>query len=248
MKEKTLKKIYNALLVFAVFNCMLLIIVYNNPDFSVNFSILADYKGIILKAYGLTLLISLVSLVLSLLMGLILFFMSISKKLFFRYFYTVYTQIALGVPLLVHIIVLYFFFTSAIGINNAIVAGTLILSGYMAAYFAKTFEGAYNAIDDQQFKIMHIMQIPKHIRMRKIIMPQIIQNTLPALTSHFSLLIKSTALLSLISVPEFTQSINVFNSKSFDFVTGYITLAIGYLLITIPLGYLAKWLSKKVVN
>lgn len=248
MKSNSLEKLFNGVIVLAILAILALIVIYNNPYLSINFTHLVQYKHLILQAFILTLGISIISLLLSLAWGLLLFFMSISKYLYLNYLYEVYTQVALGVPLLVHVIVIYFFFTSAIGIDNPITAGTLILSGYMAAYFAKTFEGAYHAIDEQQFKIMHILQLPKTACMTKVIMPQIITNTLPTLTSHFSLLIKSTALLSLISVPEFTHSINLFNSKSFDFVTGYMTLAIGYLIITIPLSYFAKWLNKKVVN
>lgn len=248
MKEETLKKIWNALIVVAFFNILILFVIYRNPDFKINLSSLEEYGGLIGGAYLRTIYLSIVSLVISLNFGVILFLMSISKRLYLKYFYSIYTQVALGVPLIVHIIVLYFFFTSALGIKNPIVAGILILSGYMAAYFAKTFQGAYQAIDEQQFNIIHILQLPRRVAMRKIIAPQIMKSTLPTLTSHFSLLVMSTALLSLISVPEFTYSINAFNSKSFEFVTGYVVLAIGYLLITIPLNYTAKWLNKKVVE
>lgn len=246
MKTSQLKKFYNGLLVFAVINLLILFVIFQNPDFVFRPNAFVNYGPLFLKAYGLTLGISVISLITSFILGIVLFLMSISKHLFFNYLYETYTQVALGVPLLVHVIVIYFFFTSAIGIKSPIVAGICILSGYISAYFAKTFQGAYNAIDEQQFKIMHILGLPKHVQMRKIIMPQILTNTLPTLTSHFSLLVKSTALLSLISVPEFTQYINIFNSQTFEFVTGYMTLAIGYLLITIPLSFLAKWFSQKV--
>lgn len=241
-----LKKFYNGLLVFAVINLLALFVIYQNPDFIIKPDTLLQYSPLLLKAYGLTIGISIISLAISFLLGMLLFLMSISKHLFLNYLYEAYTQVALGVPLLVHVIVIYFFFTSAIGIKSPVIAGICILSGYISAYFAKTFEGAYHAIDEQQFKIMHILGLPPSIQMKKIIMPQILTNTLPTLTSHFSLLVKSTALLSLISVPEFTQYINIFNSQTFAFVTGYITLAIGYLLITIPLSFLTKWLSQKV--
>lgn len=243
MKEEKLKKIYNILIVFAIFNAIILFVVHNNPDFNINLNALSEYKALIGKAYIVTIGISIVSLILSIAFGFVLFLMSISEKLFMKYLYEAYTQIALGVPLLVHIVVLYFFLASALGIKSPIIAGILILSGYMSAYFAKTFQGAYNAIEDQQFKIMHTLGLSKSVCMKKIIMPQIIKNTLPTLTSHFSLLIKSTALLSLISVPEFTNYINIFNSQTLQFVTGYVFLAIGYLVITIPLSYMAKKLN-----
>ncbi|MGL4737564.1 MAG: amino acid ABC transporter permease [Cellulosilyticaceae bacterium] len=246
MNTLKLKKFYNGLLVFAVLNLLALFIIYQNPDFTLKLGVLFSYAPLLFKAYGLTIGISMISLVVSFLLGILLFLMSISKNLFLKYLYETYTQIALGVPLLVHVIVVYFFFTSAIGIKSPIIAGICILSGYISAYFAKTFEGAYHAIDPQQFKIMHTLGLPRSIQMKKIIMPQILMSTLPTLTSHFSLLVKSTALLSLISVPEFTQFINIFNSQTFEFVTGYMLLAMGYLLITIPLSFLAKWLSQKV--
>lgn len=248
MKEKTLKKIWDLLVVFTIFNMIFLLVIYKNPDFTFNSIILGQYVGLLGQGYFYTIGISIISLILSLVFSGLLFAMSISKHKWLNYFYTCFTQIALGVPLMVHIIVLYFFLTSAIGIRNPLVGGTLILSLYMSCYFAKTFEGAYKDISPQQFKMMHILGLPKHICMIKIILPQMIKVTLPTLTSHFALLVKSTALLSLISVPEFTQMINLFNSKTLEFVTGYVLLAIGYLAITIPLSICANWLNKKVVQ
>lgn len=248
MSEKTWKKIWDILVVIAFFNLVALFVIYKNPDFKINVEALGRYGPLLLQGYGQTILISIVALGLSLLFSAGLFVMSISKHQSLNYFYNVLTQIGLGVPLMVHVIVLYFFLTSAMGIKDPLIGGTLILSLYMACYFAKTFEGAYRSISEQQFKMMHILQLPKHICMRKIILPQMIKSTLPTLTSHFALLVKSTALLSLISVPEFTQFINLFNSRTLEFVTGYMVLAIGYLTITIPLSLFANWLNKKVVN
>lgn len=248
MSEKVLEKIYSFLVVFAIINGIILFVIYKNPDFVFNIGSLLEYKDLILKSYLLTIGISLISIVISCVFGLLLFLMSISKRFYLKYLYEVYTQVALGVPLIVHVVVLYFFLTSAMGIKNPIIAGVLILSGYISAYFAKTFEGAYKSIDEQQFKIMHILSLPKNVCLKRIILPQIIKGTLPALTSNFSLLVKSTALLSLISVPEFTNYINIFNSQTLQFVTGYVALAIGYLIITIPLSILTKKLEKMVVK
>ncbi|MGL5676072.1 MAG: ABC transporter permease subunit [Cellulosilyticaceae bacterium] len=248
MNEKTWKKIWDILVVFAVFNIIILFVIYKNPDFTINAEAVERYGHLLLQGYGQTILISIVSLFLSLGFSGILFGMSISKHTSLKYFYNVLTQIGLGVPLMVHVIVLYFFLTSAMGIKDPLIGGTLILSLYMACYFAKTFEGAYHAIAPQQFKMMHMLQLPRSVCMGKIIVPQMIRSTLPTLTSHFALLVKSTALLSLISVPEFTQFVNLFNSRTLEFVTGYVLLAVGYLTITIPLSLCANWLNKRMVN
>ncbi len=242
------KQARDILIVINVFALLLVFVVTNNPDFNINIDSLAKYGNLITEGYRRTIWLSLIALVISLAISAILFFMTTSKQGALRYFYIAFTQVMLGVPLMVHIIVLYFFLTSAMGIRDPIVGGTLILSLYMSCYFAKTFEGAYNDISPQQFKMMHILQLPKRICITKIILPQVIKATLPTLTSHFALLVKSTALLSLISVPEFTQYINLFNSRTLDFVTGYIVLAFGYLTITIPLSFFAYWLNKKVGN
>ncbi len=242
------KQARDILVVVVIFALILAFVVSRNPDFTVNISSLARYSNLITEGYLRTIWLSVVSLVISLAFSGVLFVMVICKIDSLRYFYIAFTQIMLGVPLMVHVIVLYFFLTSAMGIKDPIIGGTLIISLYMSCYFAKTFEGAYNDISSQQFKMMHILQLPKTVCATKIILPQMIKATLPTLTSHFALLVKSTALLSLISVPEFTQYINLFNSRTLDFVTGYITLAVGYLTITIPLSFFAYWLNKKVGN
>ncbi|OON95604.1 MAG: hypothetical protein ATN36_07950 [Epulopiscium sp. Nele67-Bin005] len=248
MKKDTLGKLRDIFIVVLIFVGLCMFVVNQNPDFKINLDSLHNYRELLLKGYWQTIWISIVSLIGSLFFGGILFFMCISKIQVLRYLYIAFTQIALGVPLMVHVIVLYFFFTSAIGIRDPLIGGTLILSLYMGCYFAKTFEGAYKDLGTQQFKMMHILQLPKSVCMTKIILPQIIKGTLPTLTSHFSLLVKSTALLSLISVPEFTNYINIFNSRTLQFVTGYIVLAVGYLTITIPLSIFTMWLNKKVTK
>ncbi|OOB77296.1 MAG: hypothetical protein ATN34_04330 [Epulopiscium sp. Nele67-Bin002] len=240
------KQARDILIVVNIFVLLLAFVVSQNRDFYINLEALARYSDLITEGYRRTIWLSLVALVVSLTFSAVLFFMTISKYDALNYLYIAFTQIMLGVPLMVHIIVLYFFLTSAIGIRDPIIGGTLILSLYMSCYFAKTFEGAYNDISPQQFKMMHILQLPKSVCIKKIILPQMIKATLPTLTTHFALLVKSTALLSLISVPEFTQYINLFNSRTLDFVTGYVILAIGYLTITIPLSFFAYWLNRKV--
>lgn len=71
---------------------------------------------------------------------------------------------------------------------------------------------------------------------------------LPALINHLSGIIKGTALLKIVSVPEISYVLTVISSKNWASVEGYLVMWMMYLIITIPLSVLAQLIGRRLEN
>ena len=68
---------------------------------------------------------------------------------------------------------------------------------------------------------------------------------LPALAGQFVDLVKSSSLLSVIGIQEFTYSARAYNSATYGGIESFLMLAVGYLLITLPIAWFAHWMEKR---
>ena len=80
--------------------------------------------------------------------------------------------------------------------------------------------------------------------MRLVILPQAIRLVLPAVAGQLVSLIKDSSLLSVIAVSEFTLAAQEVNSFTYSTLESYLPLAAGYLLLTLPLSALSRWLER----
>lgn len=245
-KQQGDSKVLAALNTILFFVLLIILIIVKNPTIKLDWNYFEGFSSLILQGYTTTLTLTFFSAILSFIWGFILFIAKKSKSLTIRYIAEAWLQFIIGIPLYVQVILFYFLFTSSIGIKDPFIAGVLILFNYMGTYIARTFEGSYLAISQQQLKIIKQLNISNRVALQKIIFPQMLKISLPALTSHLNLLIKSTALLALISVQEYTNLIQTINSQTNSFVTGYVILAIGYLIITLPLNQLTSFFERRV--
>jgi polar amino acid transport system permease protein len=79
---------------------------------------------------------------------------------------------------------------------------------------------------------------------RFVILPQALRQILPPLAGQFASLIKDSSLLSVIAVSEFTLAAQEVNSFTYSTLESYLPLAAGYLLLTLPLSALSRWLER----
>jgi polar amino acid transport system permease protein len=82
-------------------------------------------------------------------------------------------------------------------------------------------------------------------RYRYIIIPQVIRILMPPLMNNFSLIIKGSALLNVLSYNEIFYGVVVAQSKTFAFIEGYVLMWALYLIITIPLSQLTRFIERK---
>ena len=80
---------------------------------------------------------------------------------------------------------------------------------------------------------------------RRIILPQALRIILPPMTSDFVALFKDTSVVSVIAVAELTKRYQTAAQSSLDYVgIGLVTIVL-YLIMSVPLGFLSRWLEKR---
>jgi polar amino acid transport system permease protein len=133
----------------------------------------------------------------------------------------------------------------AFGTYNRGALGYLALIVYMTPYMKNVYQSAFSSISRDQYMTMDLFGFTPYQRYRYIIIPQVIRILMPPMMNNFSMIIKGSALLNVLSYNELYYAIRVAQSQTFRFVEGYILMWILYLIITIPLSQATKWLERK---
>lgn len=177
---------------------------------------LHGYLPNILDGATVTLTVALASLAIAVILGLAGAAMKLSASRVARSVATVYTTVIRGVPDLV--LMLLIFYGGQLAINelaprlgyagyvdiNPFVAGVLTISFIFGAYLTETFRGAIMAIPAGQREAGIAYGMSQWQVFARIIFPQMVRFALPGFTNNWLVLIKATALVSLIGLQEMT--------------------------------------------
>lgn len=204
-----------------------------------------NYRNLIASGFFNTIFVSILSLIGSMILGFIFYLLQKSKVKYFNALIDVFTEIIYGTPLLVMIIVMAFLIGPAFEVEKFQRMGILGLTIYMAPYMKNVFQSGFSSISEEQYMAMDLFGFTSFQRYIYIIIPQVLRILMPPLMNNFSLIIKGSALLHLISYPDLYQMIISAQSKTFAYVEGYILLWGLYLIITIPLSQLTKLIERK---
>jgi polar amino acid transport system permease protein len=204
-----------------------------------------EYRLNFLRGYGTTLLISLFALFLSLFLGVLFGLGQSSSILPFKYVSLFYIELVRGTPLLVQMLIFFYVIANAVGLNNRFVVGVLIMSLFSGAYIAEIIRGGVESIGETQRESARSLGFSPYQTYRYVIFPQVITRILPSLAGQLASLIKDSSLLSVIAIKEFTMAAREMNANTFSTMEAYIPLAVGYLLLTLPISRLTRILERK---
>ena len=177
---------------------------------------MSAYYWSILNGALLTVAVSLAALTVAIVLGLMGAAAKISGNTPLEALATVYTTIIRGIPELV--LMLLVFYGGSIGINNLLElsgtgitldiepfsAGVLTLGFIYGAYMTETFRGAILSIPRGQFEAAAAFGMGPVQAFVRITLPQLVRYALPGFTNNWLVLIKATALISLIGLQEMT--------------------------------------------
>jgi polar amino acid transport system permease protein len=133
----------------------------------------------------------------------------------------------------------------AFNIYQRNLAGIISLIIYITPYMKNVYQSAFSSISNDQFMAMDLFGFTSYQRYRYIIIPQVVRILMPPLMNNFSLIIKGSALLNILAFNEIYYTILLANSITFAFVEGYLLMWALYLIITIPLSQLTKYIERK---
>lgn len=217
------------------------------PKMMETINIILEGLPTLLKGMGVTIEVTVISLILAMFIGLVLGVFSITKSKILRTIATAFVDIIRGTPLLVQILFIYFGLPSVLDINlTAFSAGVIAITVNAAAYLVEIFRAGINSIDDGQMEAGRTIGFSYSQTMRLIILPQAIRRMIPAFVNQFIVSIKDTSLLSAIGLAELTlagQSIYAVNFRAFE-----ILFAVGvlYFVIIYSLSLFSRWLERRL--
>lgn len=162
----------------------------------------------------------------------------------------VYIYIMRGTPLLLQL--LFFVFglplLPVIGeflVLDRFVAAALAFILNYAAYFAEIFRGGLLSIDRGQYEASQVLGLSRWQTTTRVILPQMFRVTLPPIANESVSLVKDTALLYAVAVPELLHYAQTVVNRDFTIIPFFIAAGI-YLLIAFALTIIFKYLERKL--
>lgn len=230
---------------FGIFAALILYILFHTTD-NPRYHLILDERGMLLEALWNTLYISLISLVLCMAAGFLFYLLLNSRIQLIKAIAVIFREIIMGTPMLVMVFLMVYVFGNLIGVSDKVVLGITALTVYTMPYVANSYESAASVIDKDQYvvtELYHFSGVQKYLY---VIFPQIAKPMLPALINHLSGIIKGSALLKIVSVPEISYVLTAISSKNWASIEGYLVMWLMYLIITIPLSVLAQYAGRRL--
>ena len=195
---------------------------------------------------------------LALVVGFILAMARISKSKFLNGVVIVFQEIVRGTPLLVQLVYIYYVVPLLLeillyfmGIPNAkvnissLTAGIIGLGINYGTYISEVIRASILSIDGGQKEAALALGFSSSQSMMRIVLPQALRNSIPVFANYLVMMVKDTSLLAYITVQEFLMTTKAYTAQTFLTIESYTILAIVYLVICIPLGFLGKYLERK---
>ena len=214
-----------------------------NPN---NLEGLTNLKFLI-SGITITIYISIISIFLAMIIGLLITLPSLSKNKFLNYLNITYVEIIRAIPLLVLILWIYYGLPIISGISfSPFVSGIIALTISESAFQAEIFRAGINSIKKAQWEAGSSLGLTFFARLRLIILPQAIKNILPALGNQFVYVLKMSSLVSVIGIADLTRKANELVVTTYRPLEIYTFLILEYLILILFVSYLVRKLEKKL--
>lgn len=205
----------------------------------------------------LTIRLALTALPIGLTLGFFLALAKLSSEPWLRHAANIYTTVFRGVPELVTLFVVYYggqtllqqvwgMFSSSYVEVSGFVAGVIALSFVFSAFASEVFLSAFRGIPQGQYEGAQALGLSRFQTMRKVILPQLIQLALPGLSNLWLVLLKDTALVSVIALDDLLRKTNVAVGSTKEPFLFYMTACLIYLALSLSSSALLTGLNKRV--
>ncbi|NHT18397.1 amino acid ABC transporter permease [Cellulomonas sp. IC4_254] len=211
----------------------------------------SDIAALIPAAFLKTLEYTFAGFAVGLSLGTVLALMRLSSVGLYRWLAIVYIEFFRGIPALLVVISFGYAVPIAFGVNipSVTVKAALALGLVSAAYIAETLRAGLQAVPKGQVEAARSLGMSHGRTLRQVVVPQAFRIVLPPMTNEFILLTKDTSLVFLLGLATSQYDLTKIGRDALNSAQGGLTplFVIGacYLLITLPLGQLARYLEKR---
>ena len=218
-------------------------------DFS---RVFQEAMPLLLEGLGLTVVVSLVSILIGMVLGLFICLMRMSNNPVLRGIASVYIWIIRGTPMIVQALIVFFGIPQLIQMfvpgfhMNALTAGIITLSLNAGAYLAEIYRGGIMAVPKGQTEAARSLGLSKTQTMAKVVLPQAFKFSVPSLVNQFIITIKDTSILTVIGMAEVVNKAQQYVGSTFVYFETYSVVALMYLAIISVLMLLSNFIEKKL--
>ena len=201
----------------------------------------------LVSGFTTTIYISLVSILISIILGLLIAIPSLAKNKFLTYLNIGYVEVVRAIPLLVLILWIYYGLPIMTGISfSPFVSGIIALSISESAFQAEIFRAGINSIRKSQWEAGSSLGFGFFKKLRLIILPQAIKNILPAIGNQFVYVLKMSSLVSIIGIGDLTRKANELVVTTYRPLEIYTFLIFEYLILILVVSYFVRKLEKRL--
>jgi len=218
---------------------------------------LHGYGVSILEGAWLTIEVALTSMALAVILGMLGALAKLSGSGLAQTIASIYTTIIRGVPDLVMMLLVFFGgqmlvnnLTARLGYDGYIdidpfIAGLITIGFIYGAYMTETFRGAILAVPAGQLEAGYAFGMSRGLVFRRILLPQMMRHALPGLGNNWLVLLKTTALVSVIGLDDMVRKATLAAGATRLPFTFHLVVALGYLAFTTLSVLLLRWAEQR---
>ena len=193
---------------------------------------------------GVSAQIFLITIVLSLPIGILLALVRISKVAIFRKLAEVYIYVMRGTPLMLQIMFIYYGLPLMLNVQiSDFPAAILAFVANYAAYFAEIFRGGIQSIPKGQYEGAKVLGFTYRQTMWHIVLPQVVKRVIPPLGNETITLLKDTSLVYILAMNDLMRVTRAFVQRDFDTMP-FLVAAVFYLVCTAILTKILTYVEK----
>lgn len=209
--------------------------------------LLWEYRDPILAGIWITIVLSVLSMLLSMVVGLFACAGVMSRRRWISAPSRLFVEFGRNTPIIVQIIWVHYALPDIIGLKftpfvSALIALTLQTSGYLA----EEYRGGIEGIDAGQSEAALSLGLKRRQVMRRVVLPQAVVRIIPGLLNQFVTCFKSTSIVSVIAVPDLMYQAGLIVSETFVAMPVYTFTALVYFLLVLGVsagvGYVTQHL------
>jgi polar amino acid transport system permease protein len=208
-----------------------------------------DYHDQLLSGLAVTFELSIVSMAIALVLGLIACFASLSRLRLVRAPAILFVEFCRNTPVLVQLVWVHFAWPAIVGIKftawtSAVIALALQSSGYLA----EEFRAGIEAIDRGQIEAAQSLGMTSFRLMRRIVVPQALIKMMPGILNQFVTCFKSTSIVSIIAVQDLMYQAGLIASATFLPMPIYTLVALVYFVMVFAVSSVVRVATRRLPN
>ncbi len=228
------------------------ILALKNINFIVNLynsfyrTLIEEYRYVLmLTGLKYTLLISMFSILLGTLLGIMICFLRINKNIYFNNIAKFFIGLVQGTPMPVLLLIFYYVIFGNVNVAPLLVA-IIAFSIYFSAYIAEVFRGSIESINKNQIEASYSLGFSKVQTIMYILLPQALSYIIPVFKNETVSLIKLTSIAGYISIIDLTKATDIIRNRTYQAFFPLIFIALVYLIICNLVSRLMDMFYKKI--